>query len=243
MIDRFIFCPRKNNSHYSKLWKNAEIILKVNQQMLQGWFVKATTFEEAPLIIYYGGNAENISINLGDMQTDEIQSTSWLLMNYRGFGGSTGKPSQEGLFADALANYDYLINDLNIQPDKIYLVGRSIGSSIAAYVASQRRVGGLILITPFDSIASFAPRILRISPVKYYLEKYFNTQKYLEDVKGKILVLAAGEDEVVPKMSLANLANKFKNQLEIVEIKDANHQNITEFPEYELAIQKYIHQL
>lgn len=240
MIDKFIFFPRKNISYYGDLWKSDEIIIEVNQQQLQGWFVKAIPLEQSPVILYYGGNAEDISINLSYLQHDEPQSISWLLINYRGFGKSTGKPSQAALFIDALAIYDYLVSHFHIPPDKIYLMGRSIGSSVASYVASQRQVAGLILVTPFDSVASFAPRLLRIPPIRRYLEKYFNTQKYLENVQGKILILAAGEDEVIPKINLENLVNKFKDQLDVVEIKLANHQNIAEFPEYERAIKKYI---
>lgn len=243
MIDKFIFFPRKSNSYYSDLWKDSELILKINQQALQGWFVKAIPVNQAPLIIYYGGNAEDISINLSYLQQAEAPSISWLYINYRGFGNSSGKPSQRGLFEDALAIYDYLINNLNIPPNRIFLMGRSIGSSIASYVASHRLVAGLILVTPFDSITSFAPKILKIFPLTCYFEKYFNTQKYLENVRGKILVLTAGEDEVIPKVHSEKLAKKFKDQLVIVEIKKANHQNIAEFPEYELAVKKYVHQL
>jgi hypothetical protein len=243
VIDRLIFFPKKSISGYSEPWKSSEFILNVNQQLLHGWFVKAEFVEKSPLIIYYGGNAEDVSINLSYLQPAEPQATSWLLMNYRGFGKSTGKPSQAGVFADALAVYDHLIKNTGISPEKIFLMGRSIGSSVAAYVASQRKVGGLILVTPFDSIVNFAPKFFKIFPIKRYLEKYFNTQKYLEGVQGKILVIAAGRDEVVPKINLENLINQFKDQLEVVEIKKANHQNIADFHEFESAVNEYIHRL
>lgn len=239
MIDRFIFFPRKDISYYGDLWKGFEIYLSISQQQLQGWLVKASEFKQAPFIIYYGGNAEDISIKLSYLQHDEEQPISWLLMNYRGFGKSSNKPSQAGLFDDALAIYDYVINDLHIHPDQIYLMGRSIGSSIASYVASQRKAAGLILVTPFDSLVNFAPKFLRFF-IKTYLAKYFNTQKYLETVPYHILVIAAGEDEVIPRIHLENLINKFKDQLTVVEIANADHQNIADFPEYDLAIRKYI---
>lgn len=240
MIDKFIFHPRKNNIYYSRIWKRYKIKLNLNNEILQGWLVKASSFKKSPFILYYGGNAEDISINLGEMQPDKPQPMSWLYVDYRGFGESTGKPSQAGLFADALAIYDYVINELNISPDKIYLMGRSIGSSIAAYVASQRRVAGLILVTPFDSLVSFAPKILNFFPITHYLEKYFNTQKYLENVSGQILLIIAGEEEIIPKSCAINLINKFKDQLQVVEIKNADHQNIYEYAEYDTVINNYI---
>ena len=239
MIDRFFFHPRKNNSYYSDLWKQSEIALDVNQNHLQGWLIKAPLFEKSPFIIYYGGNAEDISINLSYI--DAKQNHSLLLMNYRGFGGSTGYPSQKGLFSDALTIYDHVVNIFKIDPDKIFLLGRSIGASIAAFVASQRRCGGLILITPFDSIANLVPRFLNFSPLKNYLDGYFNTQQYLEKVDKKILVIAALEDEVLPRSCLENLLKKFPKKISLVEIKQANHQNIADFEEYAQAIEEYIH--
>lgn len=240
MIDKFIFYPRENHVLFKKDWKNFEISINVNEQKLQGWWFKAASLEASPFIIYYGGNAEDPLISLRYLIPDESQSYSWLFMNYRGFGESTGKPSQAGLFADALAVYDHVIKVFKISPDKIFLVGRSIGSSIASYVASQRVTAGLILVTPFDSLVSFAPKIVQNSPLKYYLQNYFNTQKYLESVPGQILIISAEEEEVIPKNCIDNLLNKFKNQLHVVEIKKADHQDIGEFPEYETAIHNYI---
>lgn len=208
---------------------------------MHGWLIKAADFDKSPIVVYYGGNAEDISFNLGYLDLKKTPSTSLLLMNYRGFGSSTGSPTQEGLFSDALTIFDHLIKNLNINPNKIYLMGRSIGASIAAYVASQKRVGGLILITPFDSITNLVPKFLRFYPLKRYLEQYFNTSKYLEHVDGKFLVIAAGEDEVIPKKCIENLLAKFQDQILFVEIKSANHQNITEFDEYSDAIERFIH--
>ena len=238
MLEKVIFYPQKNNADYCDKWKDAEVILSINQEKLQGWFVKAADQDDPPVLIYYGGNAEDISFNLS---YSNFPSASLFLMNYRGFGKSSGHPTQEGLFSDALAIYDHLVNMLNINPDKIYLIGRSIGSSIAAYVASQRRVGGLILITPYDSIANLAPKFLRFFPIKEYLEGYFNTSKHLEHVKGKFLIIAAGSDEIIPRKCLENLLAKYQDQVVFVEIKDANHQNISQYHEFANAIERYIH--
>ncbi len=239
MIDKLIFYPQKNNSYFCKKWKNSEIILNINQQQLQGWFVKVSDPDKSPIVIYYGGNAEDISVNLSYL--DNPRDSSLLLMNYRGFGNSTGLPTQKELFSDALAIYDYVISKININPNKIYLMGRSIGSSIAAYVASQRHTGGLILVTPFDSITSFVPKFLRFFPINGYLQRYFNTSKYLEHVEGKFLVIAAGVDEVIPRRCLENLLTKFQDQILFSEIKEADHQNIAEFNQYSDAIENYIH--
>jgi uncharacterized protein len=239
MIDQWIFFPRKNNTDLCEKWRATEVMLNINQQNLQGWFVKAANQEKSPVLIYYGGNAEDISYTLECL--DQLTSTSLFMMNYRGFGKSSGRPSQEGLLSDALANYDHMVDVLKINPDKIYLMGRSIGSSIAAYVASKRKIGGLILVTPYDSIANLAPKFLRFFFIRKYLDRYFNTAKYLEQVEIVFLVLAAGLDEIVPRKCLENLVMMFKDQMIVIEIKNADHQNISDYPEFLVAIQNYIH--
>jgi pimeloyl-ACP methyl ester carboxylesterase len=239
MIDRLFFFPRKTNVHDCQQWVDSKMTLNVNQQHLQGWFVKAAADENAPVVIYYGGNAEDVSMQLCDL--DEVyHSASLVLMNYRGFGNSSGRPTEQGILADALAVYDHLINVYHVNPNQIYLMGRSIGSSVAAYVASQRRVKGLILITPFDTIANVVPKFLRFFPLNRWLESYFNTSKYLEHVKGKFLVIAAGQDEVIPRECLNNLLAKFQDQVVLVEIPGADHQDINWFEEYSDTIRKYI---
>lgn len=239
MINKFFFYPRENNSSCIRKFKDAEIILNVNGQQLQGWFVRAEG-DEAPVVIYYGGNAEDVSICLLDLYPPQPVTT--VLMNYRGFGGSSGKPTQEGLFADALAIYDHLVNTLNVNPKKICLVGRSIGSSIAAYVASQRQVEKLVLVTPFDSVANVIPKFLQwIPPIKICLRKYFNTTKYLESFKGKFLVVAAERDEIIPRRCLEALLKKFHHQILFVDVVNANHQDILEQLQCSEAIEKYIH--
>lgn len=239
MLDKLIFYPRKNNTECCDKWKEAAVILHINKENLQGWYIKAADPYNSPIVIYYGGNAEDISFNLDWF--DKFSSASLFLMNYRGFGKSSGRPTQEGLFSDALAIYDHLVNKFHIKPDKICLMGRSLGSCIAAYVASQRRVGGLILITPFDSIANLVSKFFRFFPIKKFLERYFNTSKYLEHVRGKFLIIAAGSDEIIPKRCLENLLAKYQHQVDFVEIMSANHQNISEYQEYINAIERYIH--
>ncbi|MFI5343792.1 MAG: alpha/beta hydrolase [Chlamydiales bacterium] len=238
MIDSFFFYPRSNNPCYCKQWKSSELILNINQHQLQGWFVEIAD-PESPIVIYYGGNAEDITITLSYLE--ETKFASLLIMNYRGFGKSTGRPTQKVVLSDALLIYDYLIQNYKVNPSKIFLVGRSIGASVAAYVSSQRPVGGLILLTPFDSIIGFLPKFLNFFPIRNCLAPYFNTSKYLEHFNGKMLIIAAGKDEVVPRSSLENLLTKFHEKITYVEIKEADHQNVSEFPEYWATIEKYIH--
>ena len=175
MFEKFIFHPRKNHPLVVREWKECELNLNLNTQNLQGWLVHNEEIDSnSPFIIYYGGNAEDISLNLNDLSS--IHASSFLLMNYRGYGGSSGKPTQKHLFEDALAIYDNVVKKHSIHPSRVYLLGRSIGSSIASYVASQRKVGGLILVTPFDSLEHLVRKLFRWIPIGWLFKNSFNTR-------------------------------------------------------------------
>ena len=125
---------------HQQVWRHKDV-------SLHGWLIKGEITNERPLIIYYGGNAEEISGNLWTL--DSFQTESFLFVNYRGFGNSSGKPSEKALFEDALFLFDELVEKEGIKPSNIVLMGRSLGSAVATYVASQRQVRGVILITGF----------------------------------------------------------------------------------------------
>lgn len=239
MFEKFIFHPRKNHTSIVREWKECELNLHLNKQNLQGWLVHNEEINSnSPFIIYYGGNAEDISLNLNDL--GNIHASSFLLMNYRGYGGSSGKPTQKHLFEDAVAIYDDIVKKHSIHPSGIYLLGRSIGSSIASYVASQRKVGGLILVTPFDSLEHLVRKLFRWIPIGWLFKNSFNTCKYLSHVNCKILVLEAGQEEVIPRECLESLISAYRSQIVLEVIKDANHQDISGYEEYYTAINRYL---
>ena len=121
---------------------------------VRGWFV-TTAEARAPLAIFYGGNAEELS-----WQMTEPWPADWslALVNYRGYGESDGKPSEAALFGDALAVFDALARRPDVDASRIVLVGRSLGSGVAAYVAAERPVAAVVLISPYDSMTAVARR-------------------------------------------------------------------------------------
>ena len=126
---------------------------------VRGWFVKAAG-PRAPLAIYYGGNAEEVS-----WQMTEPWPADWslALLNYRGYGESEGKPSEAALFADALAVFDALAGRPDVDSSRIVLVGRSLGSGVAAYVAAERAVAAVVLISPYDSMTAVASQMTNMA--------------------------------------------------------------------------------
>ena len=168
---------------------------------LHGWLVKPQGNERAPLVLYYGGNAEEVSHMLeaiGDPARGDTPGVAWLLVNYRGYGASEGSPSERALVADALAQYDYASGLPGIDPARMFAFGRSLGSGVAVQLAAHRPVRGVILVSPYDSIAAVAKRYYWYLPVDWMLKHRFDSIALAPQMKQPLLCFIAERDDVIP---------------------------------------------
>jgi pimeloyl-ACP methyl ester carboxylesterase len=161
---------------------------------LRGWLVKAAG-ARAPLVIYYGGNAEELS-----WQMTEPWPVDWslALVNYRGYGQSEGKPSEQTLFADSEIAFDALAARADVDRSRIVLVGRSLGSGVATYVASRRQVAGVVLISPYDSVTALAQRHYPFLPVRLLLKHPFDSLSRAPAIKAPLLAIVGERDGIIP---------------------------------------------
>ena len=159
-------------------------------------------------LTYFGGNAEDVSLDMPSFASAFPDEAIYLL-NYRGYGGSTGSPSERALFADGLALFDRVRAD---HPD-VEVIGRSLGSGVAVYVASQRPVEHLVLVTPYDSLAAVAAEQYPFVPVNWLLRDKFESGKYAPRVSAPTTILAAENDEVIPRKSTEALRSRFREGL------------------------------
>jgi hypothetical protein len=179
-------------------------------------------------VIYFGGNAEDVSQSLPTL-ADAFPDRALYAMNYRGYGGSTGKPSEVALIADALALFDRVRAD---HPN-IILVGRSLGSGVAIHIASERAVERLILITPYDSLLSIAARQFGFFPLSWLMLDKFESWRYATLVTSPTQLIAAQNDEVIPTSSTAALYQHFPQSLATLNtIPGVGHNSISESPQY-----------
>jgi pimeloyl-ACP methyl ester carboxylesterase len=179
-------------------------------------------------LIYFGGNAEDVSWSLPTLAAAFPQHSVYLL-HYRGYGGSAGQPSEAALFADALALYERV---RQAQP-QLTVVGRSLGSGVAVYLASQRPVARLVLVTPYESIRALAAQRIRWFPIRWLLQDKFESWRYAAQVSAPTLLLAAEQDEVIPMASTQALLHHFPPgvaRLEVVPGRD--HNSISESEAY-----------
>lgn len=179
-------------------------------------------------LIYFGGNAEDVSANLAPFSR-AFPDYAIYLLHYRGYGGSSGKPSEQMLHSDARALFDKVHLD---HPD-IALVGRSLGSCVAVRLATERPASRLVLVTPFDSAQEIAAKQFPYFPVRWLLADKFESSRYAPAVRVPTLILQAEHDEVIPASSTERLNAAFaKGVASLVVIRGAGHNDISDTAQY-----------
>lgn len=179
-------------------------------------------------LIYFGGNAEDVAYSLPELAA-AFPDHALYLMHYRGYGGSTGKPTEAALVADALALFDQVLT----AHSQIAVVGRSLGSGVAVQLASQRPVARLVLVTPYNSILEMAQAQFFFLPVRWLLLDKFESWKFAGKVSAPTLLIAAQHDEVIPRLSTEALLGHFPAGVASLRvIAGAGHNTISNRPEY-----------
>ena len=187
-------------------------------------------------ILYFGGNAESMAQS-ADYIAQQFPEFTCYLMDYRGFGESTGRPSEAALYGDALALYDRVAK----KHARISLGGRSLGTGIATYVASHRTVSKLALITPYDSIVSVAQGRYPLYPADLLLKDKYDSLSRVKEIKAQTFIVIAENDKVIPRVHTQKLIEAFnKEQLEVTIIQNRGHMDISEDKRYYKIMQDFI---
>lgn len=201
---------------------------------LSGWFVSNGVRRgegRSPLVIYFGGNAEDVSWLVG--MADRFAGHSLLVLNYRGYGGSGGRPGESALFADALLAYEYARQRGDLDATRFVAMGRSLGSGVAVYLASHRQLAGVILVTPYDSVRALAQSIYPWLPVGFLLKHPFDSLSRADKLTTPLLCLVAENDRVIPRVHSLRLFDAWRGgDKRWVELRAADHDDISGEPRY-----------
>jgi pimeloyl-ACP methyl ester carboxylesterase len=186
-------------------------------------------------LIYFGGNADNVAPAL-PLLARSFPDRAIYLMHYRGYGGSTGTPTEAALHADARALFDQVHA---AHPD-VLVIGRSLGSGVAVRLASERPVSQLLLVTPYDSIAGLAEALFPWLPVSWIMMDKFDSGRWAPRIQAPTTVLLAETDRTVPHWSTERLLRRFAPGVlrATRTIPGANHGNIIDTPGYAQALQQ-----
>ena len=163
-----------------------------------------------------------------------------LLVNYRGYGLSTGTPTEQNIMGDSLAILDSVLKETGRTPDDVILVGQSLGSGVATQIASVRNVKKLGLLVPFDSLLEPARGLFPYLPVKLLLPDHFRSDLAAPKVGCPVSILAAGSDEVIPPAHAKRLRDCFSTPVNYQEFPGAMHNTIWLSPGFDKAFSRSI---
>jgi len=206
---------------------------------LHGW-LRHTTGDARPrgLILYFGGNAEEVS---GQMrEAAELTPWSFAAFNYRGYGLSEGRPSEASLVADARVIYDWSTKLDGIDPNRIVVFGRSLGTGVAVQLAADRPVQAAVLVSPFDSLRSIAQSHYPFVPVSLLLKHPFDSLAHAPGVRTPALVLVGADDRLVPPRFSQRLYDAWAGPKQWISIPDADHNDLHVQPGYWPAIHAFL---
>jgi pimeloyl-ACP methyl ester carboxylesterase len=236
--ERLIFFPRPLASRPATSANVEEItVAAADGAKLRGWLVRSGS-ARAPLVIYFGGNAEEVSWMT--QVADKFAGWSLLLVNYRGYGESEGKPGEKELRADALATYDYARGHSGVNPDRIVAMGRSLGSGVAVQLAAERPVRGVILVSPYDSLVEVGRRHYPFLPISLMLRHRFDSLARAPQIKAPLLCLVAGDDRIVPVEHSRALFAAWRGPKTWRELPRADHDGIAGESEYWSSIELFL---
>ena len=195
-----------------------------DQKKLHGWYQRSPGKGGKPLLIYFGGNAEDISFL--PSAADRVAGWSLLVINYRGYGLSEGAPGQQEIFEDALWIHDEFARRDDVNADRIAVMGRSLGSGVAVHLAAHRPIRAAVLVTPYDSITRVAQEKFWYAPVALILKHPFDSLALAPNIDRPALFMVAGEDTLIPPEHARRLYDAWAGPKRWHLVEKENHDTI-----------------
>ncbi len=187
-------------------------------------------------ILYFGGNGDTVALSAFAFDRFFPDHTVYLV-NYRGYGGSSGEATEKGLYSDALTIFD----QIRSKHSNISVFGRSLGSAVATYIASKREFDKLVLITPCDSAQNMAQERFPLYPMSILLKDKYDSLSRAKDINARTLVLIAEKDSVITMKHSQKLIDAFPpSQVEVKIIEGAGHNTVLQDDRYYHVLQDFL---
>jgi uncharacterized protein len=214
-----------------------EWILDRDGVQLHGWRIPAKS-PNRPTLIYFGGNGERMSFAIDPMRM--IGDYHLVLIDYRGYGLSTGTPDEEVLKSDALAVYDALIERGEIDPERTHVMGRSLGTGVAVHLAAYREVSSLVLVSPYDSVEAVAGTLYPMYPTRWLIRHPFRSIDLADLLLLPVLVIRADIDNIVPPQHSEALYDALPGPKNLLTLPTGTHHNQVYVEQYFNAVRRFL---
>ncbi len=197
--ERRVFLPTRAVAHTPRdagLPYEDVTIGTADGETLRGWLVRHS--RPRGTVLFLHGNAGDIGDRVPTAALLQRQRVDVLLVDYRGYGRSSGRPSEEGTYCDAEAMWRYLTETRGVAPERIVVHGRSLGGAVAAWLAARTRPGGVILESTFTSLPDVAARLYPFLPVRRLMRVRYPLLEHLRGLRSPLLVVHSEDDRLVP---------------------------------------------
>ena len=202
---------------------------------INGWFlpapqpaitshVSSVTGHGSPItVLFFHGNAGNISHRLEKLEILRDLGVDTFIIDYRGYGRSQGNPNEDGTYRDARAAYEYLTQARNREPRLLVVYGESLGSAVAAEVASKVEVGGLILEEAFTSVADVGQKMFPFLPVRWIVRNKYDTLSKMPHIHAPLLILHSRDDEFFDMRHAQRLLAAANEPKQLIELRGGHN--------------------
>ena len=194
-------------------------------ERLLAWYVPARDGKK--LVLYFQGNAGGLDLRAERFTWLTDDGTGLLALCYRGYGGSTGKPTEDGLIRDARAAYQFA--SAHVPASRIVLFGESLGTAVAIALAAERPASGLILDAPFTSAVDVAAAAYPFAPVRWLMKDTFRSDQRIARVSAPLLVMHGEQDRIIPIAYAERLFELAHDPKRLVRFARGGHVNLDRF--------------
>ena len=185
-------------------------------------------------VLYFGGNGEDVSSSVAPLMA-AFPRREIVMLHYRGYGGSAGRPSEADIAQDAAGLFD----EVHARHPDVIVIGRSLGTGVAARLASVRPVSKLVLVTPYDSLLGIAQKQFWFAPVSWLLVDKYESWRYVPGIAAPVLILRAEHDELIPAASTDALRDRFPAGRVRYVVVPASHNTIIDDPLYVRSLAEF----
>jgi uncharacterized protein len=237
---RLIFYPGKlaPNFKYKLTSSDEEVFLTTKDgEKINGLYYEGSRPE---VILYFHGNAGDLSGWQFVAEDFTAFGFSLLIIDYRGYGKSSGSISENGFYQDAKAAYDFLRTEKKFSAQQILVYGRSIGSGVAVHLAAHNNCRGLILESPHSSLGKLANEKLPFFFPSLYMKYTFNNMEKINRVKSPVVFIHGVKDEIIPASHTERLFKKFEGKKKMILVPGGSHNDLNAFSEHRLLLSEII---
>jgi len=224
----YLYHPNSNAAASAVLAADPAMEQVSIDKIYSGWFFHNAE-GRAPLVLFFGGRGNCASGMILSFENSQCWNmaggANFMMIDYPGYGESSGRPSQKSIFTMARAAYDYAISRADVDPARIIVEGYSLGTGPATYLASQRDVAGLVLIAPYDTGLSLYNSQYNIfhGPMSLLVTQRFDSASYAEQVDVSPLIITSPSDEIIDHTLSEALATHFPQPADLHLIPTMSH--------------------